>query len=160
MSRSPAKSGKATAMKSLKEKWLSIVQSAGEKGENGTGGSSIITGVVQLYRDQLFMNIGKVFTSQDLSLVMAVFSLPCVQFSLTIRPWHHIQTAWKCKFKCAVKDIVKFDGEEDMDTLQAGHTHAMENHIYGLSVQSLGALLKMSFHCFCKPALPGKNGVR
>ena len=44
MSRSPAKSGKATAMKSLKEKWLSIVQSAREKGENGIGGFSTVTG--------------------------------------------------------------------------------------------------------------------
>ena len=31
------------AMKSLKEKWLSIVQSAGEKGEKGIGGSSTVT---------------------------------------------------------------------------------------------------------------------
>ena len=46
MSRSPAKSGKAIAMKSLKEKWLSIVQSAREKGENGIGGFSTITGGV------------------------------------------------------------------------------------------------------------------
>ena len=36
-------SGKAIAMKSLKEKWLSIVQSAEEKGEKGIGGSSIVT---------------------------------------------------------------------------------------------------------------------
>ena len=43
MSRSLAKSGKAIAMKSLKEKWLSIVQLAREKGENGIGGSSIVT---------------------------------------------------------------------------------------------------------------------
>ena len=43
MSRSLAKSGKATAMKSLKEKWLSIVQSAEEKGENEMGGSSTVT---------------------------------------------------------------------------------------------------------------------
>ena len=43
MSRSPAMSGKAMAMKSLKEKWLSMVQSARENGENGIGGSSTIT---------------------------------------------------------------------------------------------------------------------
>ena len=43
MSRSPAKSGKATATKSSKEKWLIKVQSEGEKGENETGGSSTIT---------------------------------------------------------------------------------------------------------------------
>ena len=43
MSRSPAKSGNATMTKSLKEKWLSIVQSTIEKGEKGIGGSSTIT---------------------------------------------------------------------------------------------------------------------
>ena len=43
MSRSPAMSGKAMAMKSLKEKWLSRVQLARENGENGIGGGSIVT---------------------------------------------------------------------------------------------------------------------
>ena len=43
MSRSPAMSGKAIAMKSLKEKWLSMVQSASKKGENGIGGFSTVT---------------------------------------------------------------------------------------------------------------------
>ena len=43
MSRSPAKSGNATAMKSLKEKWSSIVQLVREKGEKGIGGSSTVT---------------------------------------------------------------------------------------------------------------------
>ena len=43
MFRSLAISGKATATKSLKEKWLSRVQSAREKGENGIGGPSTVT---------------------------------------------------------------------------------------------------------------------
>ena len=51
MSRSSAKSGKAIAMKSLKEKWLSIVQLAREKGENAIGGSSTITLPPLLLRD-------------------------------------------------------------------------------------------------------------
>ena len=38
-------------MKSLKEKWLSIVQSAEEKGEKGIGGSSIVTLPPSLLRD-------------------------------------------------------------------------------------------------------------
>lgn len=92
---------------------------------------------VQLYKDQLFMNFGKAFTSQDLSSVMSMFSLPRIQFSLTINPWRHIQTAWKRKFKCAVEDVTEFDNEEDVDALQAGHTRATENRIYGLSTQSL-----------------------
>ena len=44
-------SGKAIAMKSLKEKWLSIVQSAEEKGEKGIGGSSTVTLPPLLLRD-------------------------------------------------------------------------------------------------------------
>ena len=51
MSRSPAMSRKAMAMKSLKEKWLSKVQSARENGENGIGGSSTITLPPSLLRD-------------------------------------------------------------------------------------------------------------
>ena len=51
MSRSPAKSGKAIATKSLKEKWLSIVQSVREKGENGIGGFSTVTLPPLLLRD-------------------------------------------------------------------------------------------------------------
>ena len=43
MSRSLARSRKAIAMKSLKEKWLSMVQSMKMKGENEIGGSSTIT---------------------------------------------------------------------------------------------------------------------
>ena len=51
MSRSLAMSGKAMATKSLKEKWLSMVQSAREKGENGIGGSSTVTLPPSLLRD-------------------------------------------------------------------------------------------------------------
>ena len=51
MSRSLAKSGKAIATKSLKEKWLSIVQSMREKGENVIGGSSAVTLPPSLLRD-------------------------------------------------------------------------------------------------------------
>ena len=43
MSRSPAKSGKAIAMKSLKEKWERSVQLAREKGEKEVGVSCTIT---------------------------------------------------------------------------------------------------------------------
>ena len=43
MSRSLAMSGKAMATKSLKEKWLSMVQLVRENGENGIGGSSTVT---------------------------------------------------------------------------------------------------------------------
>ncbi|KAI6107256.1 hypothetical protein EDD17DRAFT_1477604 [Pisolithus thermaeus] len=95
--------------------------------------------VTRLYRNHLFVNFNKAFTSDDLSAVMAKHSLPRVQFALTINPWRHIQTAWKRKFKCAMEDVVEMDMEDDIDSLQAGHTRATENRVYGLSTDSLAA---------------------
>lgn len=43
--------------------------------------------VVQLYKNLLFVNFNKKFTSNDLSLVMVKYSLPRIQFALTINPW-------------------------------------------------------------------------
>ncbi|KAI6019570.1 hypothetical protein EDC04DRAFT_2901767 [Pisolithus marmoratus] len=84
--------------------------------------------VSQLYHDHLFVNFDRLFTSNDLSTVMAKYSLP---------QGEHIQTAWKHKFKCAMDDIVEMDMEDDVDALQAGHSHATENRVYGLSTHSL-----------------------
>lgn len=92
---------------------------------------------VQLYKDMLFVNFNRLFTSKDLSVVMSKYSLPRIQFALTINPWRHIQTAWKRKFKCTTELITEMDKEEDVEALQAGHTRATENRIYGLSTQSL-----------------------
>ncbi|KAI6009801.1 hypothetical protein EDC04DRAFT_2581486 [Pisolithus marmoratus] len=93
--------------------------------------------VSQLYHDHLFVNFNRLFTSNDLSMVMAKYSLPWVKFAMTINPWWHIQTAWKRKFKCAMDDIVEMDTEDDVDALQAGHSRATENRVYGLSTHSL-----------------------
>ncbi|KAI6041837.1 hypothetical protein EDC04DRAFT_2601317 [Pisolithus marmoratus] len=93
--------------------------------------------VSQLYHDHLFVNFDRLFTSNDLSTVMAKYSLPWVKFVMMINPWRHIQTTWKCKFKCAMDDVVEMDMEDDVDALQAGHSHATENRVYGLSMHSL-----------------------
>ncbi|KAI6017532.1 hypothetical protein EDC04DRAFT_2608014 [Pisolithus marmoratus] len=93
--------------------------------------------VSQLYHDHLFVNFDRLFTSNDLSMVMAKYSLPWVKFAMTINPWQHIQTAWKRKFKCAMDDVVEMDTEDNVDALQAGHSRATENRVYGLSTHSL-----------------------
>ncbi|KAI6043284.1 hypothetical protein EDC04DRAFT_2600326 [Pisolithus marmoratus] len=93
--------------------------------------------VSQLYHDHLFVNFDRLFTSNDLSTVIARYSLPWVKFAMTINPWQHIQTAWKHKFKCAMDNIVEIDMEDDVDALQAGHSCATENRVYGLSTHSL-----------------------
>lgn len=61
------------------------------------------------------------------------YSLPCIQYALMINPWHHIQTVWQYKLRHVVEDIVELDQVKDAEAL-SGHTHATENHIYGLSM--------------------------
>ena len=57
MSRSLAKSGKATVTKSLKEKWESSVQLARENGEKEVGSSSTVTVALPLLPASLHPNL-------------------------------------------------------------------------------------------------------
>ena len=83
------------------------------------------------------------------------FQRTCLQlcpnwvYALTINPWHHIQTAWWCKFKCAVEDVVEWDEMEDAEALQAGHMRATEN-IYGLSTHSRAGAVEDFLPSFLK----------
>lgn len=106
--------------------------------------------IVDLYKDLLFVNFNRKFTSEDLSTIMSKYSLPRVQYALTINPWRHIQTAWRRKFKCAVEDVVELDEMEDAEALQAGHTRATENRIYGLSTHSLAGAAEDILPLFLK----------
>ncbi|KAG2343741.1 hypothetical protein BDR05DRAFT_883699, partial [Suillus weaverae] len=93
--------------------------------------------ITELYRQNMFVKFDKLFNSSDLSSVMTRHSLPFLNYGLTINSWRHIQTAWKRKFRCSTDDIVEEDAEDTVEALQAGHSRATENRIYGLSVQAL-----------------------
>lgn len=93
--------------------------------------------IMELYRQHMFIRFDRLFNSSDLSSVMTRHSLPFLNYGLTLNSWRHIQTAWKRKFRCSVDDIVEDGAEDTVEALQAGHSRATENRIYGLSVQSL-----------------------
>ncbi|KAI5984719.1 hypothetical protein EDD15DRAFT_2479439 [Pisolithus albus] len=92
--------------------------------------------VAQLYKDHLFLNYNRLFTSDDLSKVMAHHSAH-LSAPLSINSWRHIQTAWKRKFKCSEREVMEIDQAEDADALQAGHLRSTENRIYGISTTAL-----------------------
>ncbi|KIK74009.1 hypothetical protein PAXRUDRAFT_37055 [Paxillus rubicundulus Ve08.2h10] len=73
---------------------------------------------------------------------MTKYSLPRLHYALTINPWCHIQTAWKCKFKCSSEEVREDNSRDDVEALQAGHSHATENQIYGLSVEALAGAVE------------------
>lgn len=96
--------------------------------------------IKELYRNQLFINFNRLFTTEDLSGVMTRYSLPRLNYALTVNPWRHIQTAWKRKFRCSSDALRGDDTTNDLEALQAGHTRATEDRIYGLSMYSLAGV--------------------
>ena len=98
--------------------------------------------VAQLYKDMSFINFNRKFTTKDLSLVMAKYSLPRVQFAIKVNSWRHIQVAWKCKFRCSPEAEAEEAEDMDVDALQAGHTRTTKNHIYSLSTRGLAGAAK------------------
>jgi len=93
--------------------------------------------IIELYRQHVFIRFDRLFNSSDLSSVMTQHSLPFLNYNLTINSWRHIQTAWKRKFRCSTDDVIEEGTDDTIEALQAGHSRATENRIYGLSVQAL-----------------------
>ncbi|KAG6382208.1 hypothetical protein JVT61DRAFT_861 [Boletus reticuloceps] len=114
----------------------------------------------QLYKELLFVNFNRKFTSEDLSAVMAKYSLPRVQYALTISPWRHIQTAWKRKLRCAMEHIIEIDETQNVDALQAGHSRSTENRIYGLSTQSLAGAAEDILPLFLQASISWQEHCR
>jgi hypothetical protein len=104
--------------------------------------------IMDLYRQHLFIRFDRLFNSSDISSVMTRHSLPFLNCGLTLNSWRHIQTAWKRKFRCSVDDVVEEGAEDTVEALQAGHSRATENRIYGLSVQSLAGAAEDVLPCF------------
>lgn len=93
--------------------------------------------VLFLYQTHIFVNVDRQFTTNDLSNVMARMSLPYVHCKLTTSPWCHISIAFKCKLANYTEELLDLDENDTVDALQAGHSRATENRIYGLSPDAL-----------------------
>ena len=93
--------------------------------------------IKELYHNFIFISHQKLFSTDDLSATMSQHALPFIHYSLTISSWRHIQTAWKRKFRCSVDELIDDDRRDNVEALQAGHSRATENQIYGLSSHAL-----------------------
>ena len=113
--------------------------------------------ITMLYRNHLFVNFDRLFTTDDLSQVMTQHSQPFIDFPLTVSSWRHIQTAWKRKFNCSVEDIIVIDQTDDVDALQAGHSHSTENRIYGLSTSALAGAAEDILPLFLDASITWQN---
>ncbi|KAH7903590.1 hypothetical protein BJ138DRAFT_1020380, partial [Hygrophoropsis aurantiaca] len=92
--------------------------------------------IAQLYRQHIFVNHHKLFESPQLSHTMADFSLPTLGWNLGINSWRHISTAFK-RHLCRLPQDLLDDEDDTASALQAGHSLATENRIYGVSADTL-----------------------
>ncbi|KAG1761223.1 hypothetical protein EDD22DRAFT_954204 [Suillus occidentalis] len=93
--------------------------------------------IKESYQTQIFVNNHKLFTTDQLSTTMARESMDRLGFHLGINSWHHISTAFKCKLGQFAEELWEEDGEDTIEVLQASHSRTTENHIYGLSPDTL-----------------------
>ncbi|KAJ2927781.1 hypothetical protein H1R20_g9314, partial [Candolleomyces eurysporus] len=107
--------------------------------------------VSRMYLEQLFMDLGKAFTSRKLSDLMGRETLAVFLFRITISMWRHIATAWRTKL-CAPTDV-----DEDLTSVmkqfqaqQSGHTLATEQRIYGLSPDVIEGISDATIQLYLK----------
>lgn len=93
--------------------------------------------ILLLYQSHIFVNMDRLFNTKDLSDAMGRMSLPHVGRRLTVNPWRHISIAFKRKLAHYTEDLLDLDENDTVDALQAGHSRATENRIYGLSPDAL-----------------------
>ncbi|KAG1853622.1 hypothetical protein F4604DRAFT_1933011 [Suillus subluteus] len=95
--------------------------------------------IKDLYQMQIFMNNNKLFTTDHLSATMARESVEKIGFPLGVNSWRHISTAFKRKLGRFAEQLLQEDDEDTIEALQAGHSRATENRIYGLSPDALAS---------------------
>lgn len=81
--------------------------------------------------------MSKLFTTDNISSSLSCLSLQHTNLKLTVNSWQHISIAFKHKHGQFAEDLIDLDENNSIDALQAGHSHATENQIYGLSPDAL-----------------------
>jgi hypothetical protein len=89
--------------------------------------------IVGMYGDLLFMDFGKQFTSDKLSVLMVQWTSPVLGWSMTIQPFQQINTAFCCKHCWSTVDNEEKDKDivSMVQVLQAGHGKAVDTMHYG-----------------------------
>jgi hypothetical protein len=93
--------------------------------------------IKEMYQTHLFVNNDKLFDTDQLSATMSRESTSHLGFGLRVNSWRHISTAFKRKLGRFAEELLEEDGQDTVEALQAGHTRATENRIYGLSPDAL-----------------------
>ncbi|KAG6863942.1 hypothetical protein C0991_001806, partial [Blastosporella zonata] len=93
-----------------------------------------------VYRDHLFVNNGKLFTSENMTGIMQALTEPILGAQLGLAAWRQVSIAFKRKLSTSLEDLVEVDEHDTIQAQQASHSRWTENRIYGLSADSLSGV--------------------
>ncbi|KAJ6553844.1 hypothetical protein B0H10DRAFT_2201885 [Mycena sp. CBHHK59/15] len=104
--------------------------------------------LVTSYAEMLFMDYGKVFTSDKLTLLMSKWSGPILGWEMKMSHWRQINIAWRRKLCGRAAEDIEADTAGTVNALQSGHSWRTENQMYGRSPEAQLGVAEDLLHLF------------
>ncbi|KAK7013337.1 hypothetical protein R3P38DRAFT_2788920 [Favolaschia claudopus] len=114
--------------------------------------------VQQNYRCMLFMNIGREFVSDNISELMAINSLPILDWGLTLWSHRHINIAFRKKHCTSILDTD--DTHVTLNALSNGHSAQTEKRIYGISPDAWAGVPEEAFNLYLENSTLWQQTIR
>jgi hypothetical protein len=114
----------------------------------------------RFYRSSLFVNNTKLFTTSDITDGIRHYSLESLGFSLTHRDLRHVNVAFRRKLCPHATSMLENHHEDYIGAEQAGHSFAIENHIYGRSPDALAVPSEDIFELFLLASSSWQKAMR
>ncbi|THH16280.1 hypothetical protein EUX98_g9326, partial [Antrodiella citrinella] len=96
--------------------------------------------ILQIYQQNLFVNDTKLFTSNNLSAIMASHTTQALGVKLTISSWRHISVTWRRKINAPAMELYEGVEEESVEARQLGHSTEVEKKHYGITPDALAGV--------------------
>lgn len=101
------------------------------------------------YKSYLFVNNTRLFTTEDLSSAMKIWTGKYLKYAFGVQVWRHVSIGWRRK-KCPGASYFAEDYEDYIGAEQAGHSWRVETKVYGLSPDALAGLPEDSLHLYLR----------
>ena len=93
--------------------------------------------IIHLYRNHLFVNQDKLFTTADLKVGIEQLSVRHLDVKLGVNGFRHVSTAFRRKICNGMEQAVEEDENDSIAAQQSGHSRHTENRVYGLSADAM-----------------------
>ncbi|KAF9440249.1 hypothetical protein P691DRAFT_768043, partial [Macrolepiota fuliginosa MF-IS2] len=104
----------------------------------------------QLYNTYLFVNMKKLFTTDDLTDTLKGLTRPTMNVGLGVRSYRHVSIAFRRVHCSEFEKAIGLDDEDSAGALQAGHSRSTENRIYGITTSVLSGNTEETIRAFLR----------